>query len=102
MNKLPIFKSDDEQFMLHQTKWSSVLNPVLSIPLNDGQILPSVSLVAGTNVINHRLGRKLTGWIITRLRAAATVSDTQDSNPNPQQTLYLTSSINVVVDLFVF
>lgn len=102
MNKLPIFKSDDEQFMLHQTKWSSVLNPVISIPFNDGQTLKSVTLNSGANIINHRLGRNLVGWIITRLRGPASIYDTQDSNPNQSQTLYLNSSATVIADIFVF
>lgn len=88
--------------MMHQTKWASVLNPVISVPFNDGQTLQSVSLVSGTNIINHKLGRKLTGWIVVRLRGPATFYDSQESNPNQQQTLLLNSSANVVADIFVY
>jgi len=44
----------------------------------------------------------LTGWNPTRIRASATIFDTQDSNQTPQLTLNLVASANVVVDLLVF
>lgn len=85
-----------------QTTWSMQLNPLLAAPLSNGILLERVSLASGANVINHKLGRKLKGWFITRLRASATVYDTQDSNARPQLTLNLTSSAAVTVDIYVF
>ena len=99
---LPSFKSDDLSFSLLQTKWATLINPVIDNPLVNGQILPSVSLVTGANVINHRLGRKLQGWFLTRVRGAVTIYDTQDSNTMPALTLDLNSSADVVVDIYVF
>ena len=85
-----------------QDRWSAILDPVVAQPFNQGIILKSVSLAAGANVVNHKLGRTLQGWIPTRVRASATIYDTQDSNQTPQTTLNLTSSAAVVVDLLVF
>ena len=99
---LPIFKSDDQQAMLMQTSWSKELNPLIALPTNQGSILQNVSLSTGSNTINHKLGRKLQGWWLVRKRAAASVYDTQDSNQMPSLTLLLTSSADVVVDIFVF
>ena len=101
-DKLPIFKSDNEPMVMMQTKWASVINPVLGIPLNQGLLLQDVSLVSGSNTINHRLGRKLVGWIVTRLRSSATIYDTQDTNQRPSLTLELVASAPVVADIFVF
>lgn len=85
-----------------QNAWATQLNPLLANPLAQGQLLKSVSLVSGSNSINHKLGRKLQGWIIVRLRASATVYDTQDANQSPAVTLQLTASAPVTVDLWVF
>lgn len=88
--------------MLMQNRWASQLNPLLQLPQLKGEVLQSVSLQTGANIINHLLGRKLQGWQIVRQRSAASLYDTQDSNPSPQVTLYLTSSAPVVVDILVF
>ena len=99
---LPYFQSGDRILSQLQTQWASQLNPVIALPQSQGIILPSVSLMTGANVVNHMLGRKLQGWQIVRQRASASISDTQDANQMPQLTLNLTSSADVVVDLFVF
>lgn len=86
-----------------QTKWASILNPLLSNPILDSSMLQNVSLAVGNNVINHKLGRKLQGWKIIRMRSVfSQIYDTQDSNEMPELTLNLNSSAAVVVDLEVF
>lgn len=85
-----------------QDNLGRTLNPLTNQPLNSGNILTSVTLVTGANSINHKLGRPLVGWFVTRIRASATLYDTQDTNKTPNLTLNLVSSANVVVDLFVF
>lgn len=99
---LPKFVSDDQALMLLQTQWASKLDPLLAIGLLNGIQLKSVQLASGTNVINHKLGRKLQGYLITRLRSSATIFDTQDANSTPQLTLQLTSSASALVDIYVF
>lgn len=96
------FHTDDKPLMMLQTAWASELDPLLKNPTNNCSVLSSVQLQIGSNVINHKLGRKLQGWSVVRKRAAADVYDTQDSNPTPALTLTLTSSAVVVVDLLVF
>jgi hypothetical protein len=99
---LPIYKSEDQELMLMQTAWASKLNPVVNQPQSSGVLLKQVSLVAGDNTIDHRLGRNLQGWQIVRIRAAATIYDKQDANQLQSLTLVLNSSAPVVVDIFVF
>lgn len=98
MSDLPQKQTLDQM----QTKWASILNPVIKAPTNNASILQSVSLVVGTNSVNHLLGQKLQGWYIVRLRAASTIYDMQDTNQTPQLTLVLNASAPVVVDLAVF
>lgn len=99
---LPLYKSDDNSFTLMQTAWATQLNPIVQLPLVQGLVLQNVTLKAGDNTIDHRLGRKLQGWILTRVRAAATIYDKQDANQLSSRTLVLNSSAPVVVDIYVF
>jgi hypothetical protein len=85
-----------------QTKWGAILDPVLGNPSLQCRILSNVSLVAGSNTINHGLGKNLQGWRIVRQRSAASVYDNQDNNSKPDLTLILVSSAAVVVNLEVF
>lgn len=85
-----------------QNTWAQQLNPIIANPIISGNILQNVVLAVGSNVINHKLGKKLQGWYIVRKRGSADIYDTQDSNQMPQLTLTLTSDAVVTVDLAVF
>lgn len=100
--RLPTIATTIQDLSLLQTKWKSVLDVLLSRPSLDCSILSNITLVTGSNTINHELGRVLQGWRIVRLRSPAAINDTQDSNPQPRLTLMLTSSANVVADIEVF
>lgn len=84
---------------LLQTNWAALINPLLKNPLSKGIFLPSISLVTGNNVINHLLGRKQQGWLISDQDAAASIYRSQPFN---DITLTLNSSANCVVTLYVF
>ncbi len=99
---LPIFHTQIREFSMHQTQWSSVLDPLLSNPVIAGVLLKNVTLVIGANVINHKLGRPLQGWVPVRLRSSVTIFDTQDANQLPELTLQLTASAAAIIDLYVF
>lgn len=85
-----------------QTKWASLIDPLLSLPTNNMSILKNVDLLVGSNVINHKLSQPLQGWTILRKRAPCNVYDTQDLNQTPQLTLNLTSDAVASVDIGVF
>lgn len=99
---LPVYQTDDKNLQMLQNQWKSRLDPLLSRQQNQSNILQSVSLVVGDNSISHGLGKKLSGWSLTRIRAASVIYDKQDSNKTPELTLDLNSSAAVVVDLEVF
>lgn len=87
---------------LMQTQWAKQIDPIISNPTINNLVLKNISLVSGTNVINHKLGRVLQGWKPVRVRASATFYDQQDSNQTPQLTLILIASAPVIIDLEVF
>lgn len=96
---LPIFKSDDDNSMLMQTKWASMLNPLLNKPLSTSGILKSIALTTGTNVINHKLGRVQQGWIIADIDGAAQI---YRSEPFNDKQLTVVTSAPCIVTLIVF
>lgn len=99
---LPIFQSDNKDMSLMQTSWAGQLNPMLNNPLLNGSILSNVALVSGANAVNHKLGRKLQGWLVVRKRANQDIHDAQDTNQTPALTLALVAGGAVTVDLYVF
>jgi hypothetical protein len=82
-----------------QSQWSAQLNPLLADPLNQTVILSGITLVAGVNVINHKLGRKMQGYLIAGQNAASNVYFTAPFN---DLTLTLTASAPVIVNLVIF
>jgi len=86
-----------------QSNISESLDPLTSNIQNDSIVLTNISLQTGsTNIINHKLNRKITGWKVIRQRSAASIYDAQDTNGSPQLTLHLIASANVIIDLEVF
>ena len=99
---LTIFQSPFHDLSLMQTSWAAQLNPLLDSPLNNVSILQALVLASGDNVINHKLGKRLTGWFVVGQNASATFYDKQASNSTPQLTLTLNSSAAVTINLAVF
>ena len=96
---LPIFKTDDLTVMLMQTKWKSEIDPVISLPVLNGNLLTDIDLILGTTIVNHKLSRKPQGWFITDINGAATVYRSQPFN---DKNITLTASAAVTVNLWVF
>lgn len=95
-------QTQDRNINQLQSNILTQLNAIVKNPLINGNILTEQALLTGSNTLNHGLNRTIQGWFIVRLRSSASIFDTQDSNPTPNLTLLLTSSANVVADVFVF
>lgn len=96
---LPFIKTDNQQVDQLQTKWRSELNPLLAQPLSSANTLKGIALINGVNTINHLLGRKQQGWIISDVDASAIIFRSQPFN---DKTLTLTSNAACLVDLLVY
>ncbi len=67
----------------------------------DGQILKDLFLVSGSeNLVSHKLGRKLTGWVIIQQDTNANIWAT--SEKLDQYYLVLNTSANCNLSLWVF
>ena len=98
------FKKLDGDFVANkaQENTASVITPFLRSRILDGVLLKNISLNSGSNLVEHKLGRKIEGWIVVRQRADARVWDDQDNNVNVSTTLKLQTSAAVEVDLWIF
>jgi len=81
------------------TKWSAILNPIISNATTNPTLLTGIKLVNGATVINHNLGQMMQGWKITDQDASANV---YRSAPFNASTLTLTSNAVVTINLEVF
>jgi hypothetical protein len=98
--QLPFFQTSITELSLMQSKWKSILNPVVNLPLNNTpSLLQGVVLKSGDNVINHKLGRTPQGYIIVDNNAAVQVYRSAAFN---DLTLTLHSNGAAVISLLVF
>ena len=77
--KLPLFQSKDQVMMLLQTRWKSLIDPVLVLKILNGGFV-TTGVAAGVNTIPHNLGRLQQGWIIVDNVAATTIYRTGPFN----------------------
>lgn len=85
---------------LAQTKWAAILNPIISLPILNGNQISSISLVANVpKVINHLLQRMPQGWILTDNTANTVVWRTASFN---DLTITLEASANTTISFWVF
>lgn len=85
---------------LAQTKWAATINPILAIPMLNGNQISTVTLLTGVpKAINHLLGRMPQGWMLTDNTANAVVWRTQEFN---QFSVVLESSADTTVSFWIF
>lgn len=85
---------------LAQTRWPSILNPIIAVPFLSGIQIANIVLVATTPLaINHLLQRMPQGWFLTDNTANAVV---WRSSPLNDLTITLESSANTTISFWVF
>lgn len=85
-----------------QSNIDRVVNPIVVNPVLDFNIVKSVSLSIGDNLVNHKLNRAPLGWFLVRKRGAAELYDKQDSNSTPSINYIINSDAAVTVDFYFF
>ena len=89
--KLPWISASD--------RWATIINPVMALPPNQGTLVSNVKLIVGTNVVNHLLGKKQQGWLITDINGSAKIYRSAAFNA---LTLTLVSDTAVTVSFWMF
>lgn len=90
--------SNNMDWELAKNKWPGAINPVLSLSINQGRMITK-TLNLGDTTMNHGLGRKQVGWMISDITGPATI---YRSEPLNGTTLTLTSDAVVTVSIWVF
>lgn len=81
-------------------KWAAEINPIISLPILQGNLIKDVKLVAGVpKAVNHLLQRMPQGWIITDNIAGVSIWRSTAFNI---LTLTLEASADTTVSLWVF
>lgn len=96
---LPYFQTSSKDLSLLQTGWAQQLNPLLGNPANSTVLLNNIILKPGNNVINHTLGKKMQGFVVSDIDSPITLYRTQPFN---DLTLTLSSSGSATINLLVF
>ena len=94
---------EDRETAKLQTNMEIWTQQITNVPIIDGVLLRDIELTTGSvNKIEHKLGRKLIGWMIAGQNANAVVWDSQSNNTTPNSTVDLNCSANVTINLWVF
>jgi hypothetical protein len=96
------FQSSEQASNQQSSSQNKAISDLSKNSLMGGSVLHSIVLKSGSNDVSHKLGSKLQGWFLTRIRGNATVYDKQDGNKAPDKTLTLVASADVTVDIYVF
>lgn len=84
---------------LANPKWAATLNPLLALPILNGNMVSAVLVANTPQAINTKIGRMQQGWFLTDNSADAVVWRTQPFNST---TLTLEASANTTVNVWVF
>ncbi len=94
------FLSQKLPWELAQTKWSATLNPIIALPILNGNQLSNIRLIANTpKAINHLLQRPPQGWFLTDNSANSVVWRTIAFN---QLTITLESSADTLISFWIY
>lgn len=82
-----------------QTRWKSIIDPLLANLLNNSILLEDITVVTGDNLINHKLGRVPVGFITVN---SNTLVSFYRSAPFNSVNMVLNASSGGIVSLVVF
>jgi hypothetical protein len=94
------FLSTKLPWELAQTKWASILNPIIRLPILAGNKISGIDLKATTpKPINHLLQRLPQGWFLVDKDSNANIWRTL---PFTDTTITLESSADSNITLYIF
>lgn len=98
---LPQMRTPNKDLTILQTTWASQLDPLLAKPLSQAILLQNIEINIGNNTINHKLGRNLQGWVVSRVFDAV-IGLYEIPSQLPSKTLILNANAAGTIDLLVF
>lgn len=83
-----------------QENVGEALQPIIKSAILNGAQLDNISLASGNNTIEHRLGKKLSGWIVVKKDSGALIYEVESDFPS--RILVLNSSSQCNISLWVY
>lgn len=103
IKRLKKLNTANRDLNLIQDNTEDAINSIALNSFLNGNILEDIQLVTGQdNIVNHKLGKKLQGWLLVGNNANSVIYDNQSSNNTPNLTLLLRATANCTVKLYVF
>ncbi len=104
MKKFIRHETDNYDLQKTQDNLSEIFKSIPALhPLFEGHLISGISIETGTvKVVNHKLGRKLQGYVVVLRSTESDVWDNQATNETPSKTLELNTDANTTVTLWVF
>jgi hypothetical protein len=100
VDKSPAKDPDLVQF---QDRVRAAVNPVLANPLLDGRIIDvTLNPTGNTTLIEHKLGRNITGWFVVDLTVSTSVWRVTTAHPDKFLELEQTAAVEVPMKIYVF
>jgi len=102
---IPSFKktrTDDASLRQVQDSIDLVFGQIIRRKILDGVLIENVSLVSGTNIVSHTLGRPINGFLVVRRNANEEVWNSTTDRINESLAVALDASGTVTVSLWFF
>jgi len=94
--------SGDRNISQLQSNVDQAVSDVIKAPILNGRLVDDVKLTSAPTRIEHKLGRKPSGYIIVKRNADAQVYDSLANEESPTLFLPLISSADVTVSIWIF
>jgi len=94
---------NNQELSQMQSKVKAAFDNINANLFLSGSILAGVSLTSGSNVVNHKLGRRISGYIVVSSSVASTFNDNISLGSDAlQSSVTITASASTTVSLWVF
>lgn len=94
--------SEDRELQQVQFNIEQAVAPFIKSPILNGRLETSINLTSGDNKIEHKLGRKIIGYIIVSQSASIDIYDNIPTSTDGEKYLTLNSSANAVISAWFF
>ena len=94
--------SKEQEVTRLQSHLKTVLNPLLELPISDGVLIKDLTVNTTDTLIEHKLGRKPEGFLITGLKSNSVIYESATANNAAARLIILIASATATADIYFF
>ena len=94
--------SKEQEVTRLQSHLKTVLNPLLELPISDGVLIKDLTVNTTDTLIEHKLGRKPEGFLITGLKSNSVIYESATANDEAARLIILIASATATADIYFF